>query len=361
MPRFTSDPALTGAEATGTGVLLINLGTPEAPTPEAVRTYLREFLSDPRVVEIPRPVWWLILNLFVLPRRPKESAARYAQIWTRDGSPLRVYTERQTNLLQGYLGERLKIPLAVDYAMRYGSPSIPEKIGSLKARGCARILLLPLYPQYSSSTTATAFDAAFGALAGLRNQPAIRTVRDFHDDAGYIAALEASVRDHWMKRGRSEMLVMSFHGVPRRTSTLGDPYHAQCLASGGLLAQALGLTEQQYRITFQSRFGRAEWLKPYTSDVLKELGRQQVGPVDVICPGFVCDCLETLEEIAIEGRGIYPRAGGNELRYIACLNDRHEWIKALTDIAERNLAGWVEARPADPQNLRSLGLSAGIG
>jgi ferrochelatase len=361
MPRFTPEPSRPDAGAVRVGVLLINLGTPEAPTPEAVRTYLSEFLSDPRVVEIPRPVWWLILNLFVLRKRPKESAARYAQVWTRDGSPLRVYTERQTNLLQGYLGERLTTPLAVDYAMRYGAPSIDDKIASLKARGCDRILLLPLYPQYSSSTTATAFDAAFGALSRLRNQPAIRTVRDFHDDPGYIAALEASVRDHWTKRGRPEVLVMSFHGVPRRTAELGDPYHVQCLTSGRLLARALGLAEEQYRITFQSRFGRAEWLKPYTSDMLTELGRQKAGPVDVVCPGFVCDCLETLEEIAIEGRAIYARAGGNELRYIPCLNDRHEWIKALTDIAVRNLAGWVEARSADPQNLRTLGLSAGIG
>jgi ferrochelatase len=343
------------------GVLLVNLGTPDAPTPEAVRRYLKEFLSDPRVVEIPRAIWWPILNLFVLRKRPRESAARYQQIWLREGSPLRVYTERQTNLVQGYLGDRLKAPLAIDYAMRYGTPSIPDKLGALAARGCERILLLPLYPQYSASTTATAFDAAYGALSKARNQPALRGVRDFHDEPGYIEALAASIRDHWMKRGRPEVLVMSFHGVPQRTVELGDPYSDQCRTTGRLVAEALGLAESQYRITFQSRFGRAEWLKPYTAEVLAELGRRKAGPVDVVCPGFVCDCLETLEEIAIEGRDIYTRAGGRDFRYIPCLNDRHEWIAALTDIAARNLLGWVEPPPPDPRSLRSLGLSAGLG
>jgi ferrochelatase len=342
------------------GVLLINLGTPEAPTPEAVRVYLKEFLSDPRVVEIPRFLWWPILNLFILPRRPKESAKRYEQIWTRDGSPLKVYTAAQTNLLQGYLGDRLKTPVAVDYAMRYGKPAIAEKIAALTARGCDRILLLPLYPQYSASTTATAFDAVFDTLGRMRSQPAIRSVHQFHDDRGYIAALEASVRDFWMKRGQPDVLVMSFHGIPRRTVDLGDPYYSQCVATGKLLADALGLGESAYRITFQSRFGRAEWLQPYTADVLRELGARRTLEVDVICPGFLCDCLETLEEIAIEGKGIFAAAGGRELRYIPCLNDRHEWIRALTDIAEKNLSGWVNAPPPDPNDLKSLGLAAGI-
>lgn len=362
MPRYNSEPAIAGgADNARTGVLLINLGTPEAPTPEAVRVYLKEFLSDPRVVEIPRLLWWVILNLFVLPRRPKASAARYAQVWTPEGSPLKVYTERQTNLLQGYLGERLRAPLVVDYAMRYGKPSIDAKIAALKARGCERIVLLPLYPQYSASTTATAFDEAFRVLARLRSQPEIRTVRDFHDDPGYISALAASVRDYWSKRGSPAALVMSFHGVPRRSADLGDPYYRQCTATAKLLADALGLEERQWTLAFQSRFGRAEWLKPYTSEVLTAMGRQKLGLLDVICPGFVCDCLETLEEIAIEGREIYTQAGGGELRYIPCLNDRHEWIHALTDIAARNLQGWVEAPPATPQHARLLGVSTGMG
>jgi ferrochelatase len=343
--------------AGGVGVLLINLGTPEAPTPEAVRTYLKEFLSDPRVVEIPRALWWPILNFFILPTRPKASAARYAKVWTRDGSPLKVYTERQTTLLQGYLGERLRASLTIDYAMRYGRPSIRERLAALKDRGCERILILPLYPQYAASTTATALDKVLETVAGMRDQPAIRTVRDFHDDPGYIAALAASVRDCWMKRGEPEMLVMSFHGIPRRSTDLGDPYHAQCLATGRLLAAALGLAESRYRIAFQSRFGRAEWLKPYTAEVLAELGRAGAAPVDVICPGFVADCLETLEEIAIEGRQIYAEAGGRELRYIPCLNDRHEWIAALTDLTARNLLGWIEPGEA-AASYRPFGVAA---
>jgi ferrochelatase len=335
-------------------VLLVNLGTPDAPTPQAVRAYLKEFLSDPRVVEIPRLLWWPILHLFVLTTRPKASAMRYGQIWGPDGSPLRVYTERQATLLRGYLGDRLRVPLEVDYAMRYGRPGIGEKVSALKERGCERILLLPLYPQYSASTTATAFDEAFGALSRMRNQPEIRTIREFHDDPGYIRALAHSIREYWSKRGRPEILVMSFHGVPRRTVALGDPYHQQCERTGQLLAEALGLTDEQYRITFQSRFGRAEWLRPYTAEVLTELGRQKAARVDIVCPGFVSDCLETLEEIALEGKGLFASAGGREFHYIPCLNDRHEWITALADLAERHLAGWLAASAAMPEQALSL-------
>ena len=356
MPRFATEPLHNHGTPVSTGVLLINLGTPEAPTPRAVRAYLKQFLSDPRVVEIPRLVWLPILYLFVLTRRPKQSAARYAQIWTRDGSPLKLHTEQQTTLLRGYLGDRLRVPLVVDYAMRYGSPSIAEKLEAMKAQGCERILLVPLYPQYSASTTATAFDEAFRALARMRNQPEIRTVRHFHDDAGYIGALAASVRDHWGKRGRPDVLVMSFHGVPRRTLELGDPYHCECQKTGRLLAAALGLEPAQYRVTFQSRFGRAEWLQPYTAQVLAALGREKLGCADVICPGFVADCLETLEEIAIEGKAIFARAGGGELRYIPCLNERHEWISALTDMVGRNLNEWLLA-PA-PETLEQSRLRA---
>ncbi|HYH41012.1 MAG TPA: ferrochelatase, partial [Burkholderiales bacterium] len=251
-------------------------------------------------------------------------------------------------------------PMVIDYAMRYGSPSIPEKLEALKAQGCDRILLVPLYPQYSASTTATAFDAAFGTLAKMRDQPEIRTVRHFHDDPGYIAALEQSVREHWMKRGRAEVLVMSFHGVPRRALDLGDPYHCECQKSGRLLAEALGLKAEEYRVTFQSRFGRAEWLQPYTSEVLRTLGAQGVGRVDVICPGFVSDCLETLEEIAIEGKGIFIEAGGREFQYIPCLNDSHPWIAALTGLVERNLTGWIaQPSPEALEQSRHRALAAG--
>ena len=312
------------------------------------------------MIEIPRFIWWPILNLFVLRTRPKASAARYELIWTREGSPLRIHTEHMTTLLRGYLGDRFRVPFAVDYAMRYGTPSIAEKLDALKAQGCDRVLLLPLYPQYSASTTASAFDAAYAALARMRNQPEIRTVRDFHDDAGYIAALAQSVLDDWTKRGRPEFLVMSFHGVPRRTVDLGDPYYSQCQTTGRLLAEALGLEAEQYRITFQSRFGRARWLEPYTAQVLEELGRRNLERVDVICPGFVADCLETLEEIGIEGKSIFLRAGGRELHYIPCLNERHEWIRALTDLAVRNLlaAGSTSARRGR-WNPHACGRSAG--
>lgn len=360
MSRLQAEPPHTHGTAAQTGVLLINLGTPDAPNPAKVRDYLREFLSDPRVVEIPSVVWQPILHLFVLRTRPKASAARYQQVWMKEGSPLRVYTERQALLLRGYLGERSR-EVVVDFAMRYGKPGIPEKLQVLKAEGCQRILLLPLYPQYSSSTTATAFDAAFRALGSMRDQPEIRTIRHFHDDPGYIRALEASVRDHWMKRGRPEVLVMSFHGAPKRTLELGDPYHCECQKTARLLADALGLNDQQYRVSFQSRFGRAEWLKPYTVDVLADLARQKLSRVDVICPGFVSDCLETLEEIAIEARALYAKAGGGELGYIPCLNDRHEWIAALTDMVERNLAGW-SAGPSEDElkesRLRALAAGA---
>lgn len=335
------EPAYAHGSEPRIGVLLVNLGTPDAPNAGAVRAYLREFLSDPRVVELPRLVWWPILHGFVLRARPKASAQRYAQVWMNDGAPLRVHTERQTKLVRGYLGERAKhMPIVTEYAMRYGAPSITERILEMKRQYCNRILIVPLYPQYSGSTTASVMDDVTACLAAMRNQPALRTVRSFHDHPGYIGALAQSVRDHWMRNHRPDMLLMSFHGVPRATLDRGDPYHCECQKTGRLLAEALSLRPEQYRITFQSRFGRTEWLKPYTSDVLKELGRQKIGRVDVICPGFVSDCLETLEEIAIEGKAIFLRGGGREFHLIPCLNERSDWIHALTDIVIRNLLGW---------------------
>jgi ferrochelatase len=361
MPRYQPEPSHTHGSPPRIGILLINLGTPEAPTAPAVRTYLKEFLSDPRVVEIPRALWWVILNGFVLTTRPKASAQRYAQVWLGEGSPLKVHTERQAKLLRGYLGERLKFPLVVDYAMRYGQPSIADKLAQLRAQNCDRILLLPLYPQYSASTTATAFDRVFACLAQMRNQPAVRTVRHFHDHPGYIGALAQNIRDCWMKSGRPDRLIMSFHGVPRFTLDRGDPYHCECHKTGRLLAEALQLKPEQYHIAFQSRFGRAEWLKPYTSELLVQLGRQKIGRVDVVCPGFVSDCLETLEEIAIEGKTTFLQAGGREYQYIPCLNERDDWMQALTDITLKNLLGWTVA-PApeelEQQRLRAMAMGA---
>lgn len=353
MARCQPEPPFRHGTAAKTAVLLINLGTPEAPTAPAVRRYLKEFLSDPRVVEIPRFVWWPILNGIILNVRPKKSAEKYAKIWTPDGSPLKVHSERQSKLLRGFLGTRGH-DVTVAYAMRYGEPSIPAVLSRLKAEGCTRILLLPLYPQYSSSTTATAFDAAFAWAATQRNQPELRTVRSFADDKGYIEALAEGIRSYWGADGRpnsSYRLIMSFHGVPRSTLDKGDPYHCECQKTGRLLAEALRLGPNEYQICFQSRFGRAEWLQPYTAPTLQALAKEGVRRVDVVCPGFVADCLETLEEIALEGKSAFLGAGGKDFRYIPCLNERETWIHALAALAEKHLAGWPTQMPANASEL----------
>ncbi|MCP5249928.1 MAG: ferrochelatase [Candidatus Accumulibacter sp.] len=360
MSRYLPEPAFRHGSPTQTAVLLINLGTPEAPTATAVRRYLKEFLWDRRVVEIPRPVWWLILNAIILRVRPRRSAEKYASVWLAEGSPLKVHVERQAKLLRGFLGQAGH-RVIVDYAMRYGEPSIPATLSRLKAGGCTRILLLPLYPQYAASTTATAIDAASAWLQSVRNQPEIRTVRSFADHPGYIAALAASVREHWARSGRpdtSYRLVMSFHGLPRYTLDKGDPYHCECQKSGRLLAEALGLAPEQYQICFQSRFGRAEWLQPYTAPTLRALGKQGLQRVDVICPGFPADCLETLEEIAIEGRAEFIDAGGREYHFVPCLNDRHDWLHALTAIAVNHLQGWPTQLPPEQAALEISALRA---
>lgn len=326
-----------------TAVLLVQLGTPDAPTVPAVRRYLREFLSDPRVVEIPRAVWMPILYGFVLPRRPARSARKYEAIWTDEGSPLLVQTQRQTSLLRGALGDRGHA-LEVAFAMRYGNPSIASVLRELRERGLERLLVVPMYPQYAASTSATAFDAIARELARWRAQPGLRIVRDFHDDDGYIDALAQRVRAHQEREGRGERLLMSFHGVPRRVIELGDPYERQCRATGEHLARRLGLADDEWMVTFQSRFGPARWLQPYTAPTLVDLARRGVRSVDVVCPGFVVDCLETLEEIAIEGRASFLGAGGEAFRYVPALNDSPAFIAALVRLVERNLQGWDSAR-----------------
>ncbi len=343
MSRFSSSASFEHRTPARTGVLLLQLGTPDAPEPAAVRRYLKEFLSDPRVVEIPRPIWWLILNGIILNVRPRKSAAKYAQIWTDEGSPLAVNTQRQTRMLRGYLGER-GLDLEVAYAMRYGRPSIPQVLRELRERNVTRLLVFPLYPQYAGSTTATGLDAVWRELAGWRNLPEVRIVRSFHDFAPYIDALANRVRASWESVGPPDALVMSFHGVPRRTLLMGDPYHCECLVTGRLLANRLGLPADKVKVTFQSRFGRAEWLQPYTDPTLEELGRAGTRRVDVVCPGFVSDCLETLEEISIEGRETFLKAGGGEFRYIPCLNDDPAFVGALADLAQQHLAGWPTHR-----------------
>jgi protoporphyrin/coproporphyrin ferrochelatase len=340
-----------------TAIVVINLGTPEAPTAAALKPYLREFLSDPRVVEIPRIAWLPILHGIILNLRPKKSAAKYASIWTPEGSPLKVHTERQAKLLKGLLGERGHEVLVVP-AMRYGNPSIPQVLAQLAAENATRVLLLPLYPQYAASSTATALDAALAHFASQRNLPEVRMVRAFADDPGYIAALAQSVRDHWTRHGRGERLLMSFHGVPRFTLDKGDPYHCECHKTARLLAEALELSERDYLVSFQSRFGKAEWLQPYTAPTATKLAREGVRRLDVICPGFVADCLETLEEIAMEVKQDFLAAGGKEFSYIPCLNERPDWIAALADLAERHLAGWPTREPVSRDRMALQALRA---
>jgi len=342
MAFYLPEPPYQHSQPARIGVLLINLGTPEAPTPQALRPYLKEFLWDRRVVEIPRPLWWLILNGIILNTRPAKSAEKYASIWRPEGSPLKVHTEHMAILLKGHLGERVRQPVLVDYAMRYGQPSVAGRIAAMKAQGVDRLLVVPLYPQYAASSTGSALDAVWDTLLHTRNPPELRTVRNFHDHPGYIQALRQSIEMFWAERGRPDVLVMSFHGVPRRSLDLGDPYHCECQKTGRLLAEALGLAPDQYRVTFQSRFGRAEWLQPYTAATLEKLGHAGTRRVDVVCPGFVADCLETLEEIGVEGKADFLKAGGKEYHYIPALNDRPLWIQALTDLVQEHLSGWPD-------------------
>lgn len=302
------------------GVLLVNLGTPAAPTPQAVRTYLAEFLGDPRVVEIPRFIWLPILRGLVLRKRPAESAAKYAKVWTSEGSPLMVHTRRQADLLRAALPEA-----RVEFAMRYGEPSIAS--GLAKLEDCAEVLVVPMYPQFARSTTESIRDVL---------PRGTRMLEDFHDHPAYIAALAALVRDDWAAHGQPDVLVMSFHGLPQRSIERGDPYFRHCMKTAELMAQSLGLEDERFRVGFQSRFGPAKWIQPYTSDILTQLGRDRTKRVDVFCPGFVADCLETLEEIAMEGKEIFQHAGGGEYRALPCLNEHPAWIAALAEIALEN-------------------------
>ncbi len=344
--RFRPEPAFRHGQPARVGVLLCNLGTPDEPTPSATRRYLAQFLSDPRVVEIPPAAWRPILHGVILRTRPAKSAAKYRAIWTEEGSPLLVWSRRQAALLRGCLDER-GIDASVRLGMRYGQPSIAAQLDELKAEGCTRILVLPLYPQYSGTTTASVIDAVGDWARGQRHVPELRFVNRFHDDPGYIRALARVVNQHWQRHGRGGVLLMSFHGVPERTRTLGDPYHCECLKTARLLAERLALKEGEWRLSFQSRFGRAKWLEPATQTVLEQLGRTGTPRVDVICPGFVADCLETLEEIAIEGQAAFKAAGGQEFHYLPCLNDNPVWIAALTELVQEHLQGWRTSADAD--------------
>jgi ferrochelatase len=326
-------PAIPPAKV---GVLLINLGTPDAPDARAVRRYLAQFLSDRRVVEIPALLWQPILRGIVLNTRPKKSAHAYSQVWREDGSPLAVITRAQAVGLQARLGGRV----IVDHAMRYGRPAIGERIAALKQAGCERILIAPLYPQYCAATTATANDAAFASLAAMRWQPAIRTLPPYHDSPVHIRALKASVERQLAALDFTpDAIVASFHGMPQRTLALGDPYHCHCQKTARLLSEALG---RELIVTFQSRFGRAKWLEPATDAVLGELPGRGVKRLAIVAPGFAADCLETLEEIAIRGRQTFAAAGGESFAYLDCLNDKIESLEMLEILVSRELEGWLE-------------------
>ena len=327
-----------------TAVLLVNLGTPEAPTAGAVRRYLAEFLSDRRVVDTPRLIWWPILHGVILRIRPARSAKKYAAIWTQDGSPLLVGTRalaQQLGTALGATGDQSNArPLAVAYAMRYGEPSIPRVLRELRARGLRRLLVLPLYPQYSATTTASVFDAIVRELSSWRFVPELRFVQGYHDDARWVDAVAASVREHWATQPRGERLLFSFHGIPQRFFDLGDPYHCACRASARLVAARLGLAPNEWSVSFQSRVGRERWLEPYTDKTLERMAHEGIKRVDVVCPGFAVDCLETLEEIAIENRALFVAAGGERLGYVPALNASAAHVEALAGVVARHGQGW---------------------
>ena len=345
MSRFSRDEQFFHGKPESLGVLLVNLGTPDEPTPTAVRRYLKQFLSDGRVVEIPKAIWWCILNGIILRTRPAKSAKLYASVWEEAGSPLLKYGKLQQQALQSEMSIRFNGPVHVQLAMRYGNPSILQGLRDLRSQGARRLLVLPLYPQYSAATTATTYDAVSLEMRRWRWLPEIRFINQYHDNPRYIEALASSVKAFWAEHGQQQKLVMSFHGLPKRNLELGDPYHCQCHKTGRLLAEALQLKPGQWMVTFQSRFGKAEWLKPYTDKTLEMLAQQGVKGVDVVCPGFSADCLETLEEIAVENRDVFKEAGGEGYAYIPALNESAEHIQVLADLIEQHSQGWPETSP----------------
>ncbi|MFQ6003886.1 MAG: ferrochelatase [Woeseia sp.] len=345
MPPFESSPDYEHGLPESLGILLVNTGTPDAPTPEAVRRFLKSFLSDARVVEVPRPIWWIVLHAYILRVRPDRSAAAYRKIWTDQGSPLLLHSKDIAASIQEKLSARLSGATHVEFALSHGNPSIQFALEKMYQQFVRRILVLPLYPQYSSATTGSVFDAVTSVLSRRRWVPELHFINHYHDAAGYVSAVAASIRDYWDLHGRGERLLFSFHGVPRRTLDLGDPYHCHCQKSARLVAESLELDKESWQVSFQSRLGRAEWLRPYTDETIRAWGAEKLGKIDVVCPGFAADCLETLEEIAIRYAVDFSDAGGSELRYIPALNARDDHVGFLSRLIERNVAGWPEASP----------------
>ena len=319
------------------GILLTNLGTPDAPTPAALRKYLAQFLWDSRVIETPRLLWWPILHGIILRLRPRRSAKAYREVWTEAGSPLLAMSQKQCEAIRSALEDIVDEPYRVELGMRYGNPSIRSALDKLQSYNMNRLLVLPLYPQYSAATTASTFDAVADVLKTWRRIPEFRMVNSYHDDPGYIAALAESIRSHWAKHEKPDKLLFSFHGLPKTYVLAGDPYQDECIATSGLLARALELDEDHWQVSFQSRFGPREWLQPYTDKLLQEWGTGGVEHVQVVCPGFAADCLETLEEIAMQNRDFFLDAGGKVFSYIPALNNNDRHITALCDIIHANL------------------------
>jgi ferrochelatase len=322
------------------GVLVTNLGTPDAPTTSALRRYLAEFLWDPRVVELPRPLWWLILHGVILRIRPKRSAKAYSGVWQPEGSPLLLHTAKQAEGIREALKRKYGPNIVVGFAMRYGNPSISRVLDEMQEQRVRKLLVLPLYPQYSASTSASTFDAIAKDFTKRRWLPDFRFISQYPDYPPYIEAMARHIEAHWANHGRNQKLVFSYHGVPLKYLTKGDPYHCECHKTSRLLAERLGLSKEDYITTFQSRFGKEEWLKPYTDETLKSLPGKGVKSVDVFCPGFSSDCLETIEEIDEENREYFMEAGGEGFSYITALNATPGHIEALVKLIEENLEGW---------------------
>ncbi len=342
MVSFSSNPEFKHGAPAATGVLVTNLGTPDAPTPAALRKYLAEFLSDPRVIETPRLLWWFILHGVILRLRPRRSASAYREVWTEEGSPLLAISKKQCRAIRAALNENGKTAVHIELGMRYGNPSIRSALEKLRRHNVQKLLVFPLYPQYSAATTAATFDAVADVLKTWRYIPELRMIRNYHDDPGYIDAVAESVRTHWAQSGKPDKLLFSFHGLPRDYVLAGDPYSDECHKTAHLVAQRLKLDEKQWKLSFQSRFGPREWLRPYTDKLLQEWGKAGVEHVQVICPGFAADCLETLEEIEIQNREFFLSAGGKRFTYIPALNDQPRHIAALCDLIRKHTQTWVE-------------------
>ena len=344
MAKYKGNPEYKHDSPPCIGVLITNLGTPDAPTPAALKKYLAEFLSDPRVIEVPKPIWWFILHGIILRTRPKKSAEAYEKVWTENGSPLLDISLKQLEGIRTTIKDKTDLPVKIELAMRYGNPSIQSGLEKLREANAQQLLILPLYPQYSAATTASTFDAVAKELTQWRWLPELRMVNHYHDNPNYIDALAKSIEDHWQTNTKPEKLIFSFHGLPKHYFLAGDPYFCECQKTARLVAKKMNLSEDDYLVTFQSRFGPREWLKPYTDITLKELAENGTKSVNVVCPGFSADCLETIEEINIQNREFFTEAGGEQFNYISALNDKPEHIELLTDIICQHLQGW-EIKP----------------